>query len=179
MASSWLPPLISLPGLKGETAAKGDGVIADPATELDPSIKAGPLVTPLPGPEIVSQLITDKAPDWLRDLVTDAVTVAGYTPNQGAVGNMKQYFDSTGFGSDLGAATQKTNYRVDGQSVFKVTTNVSDAIKKRDYVYLDGQHMDHLEVFESRGNFNAVVNLDGTRNQAKTDAGSGRTINVK
>jgi filamentous hemagglutinin len=39
--------------------------------------------------------------------------------------------------------------------------------------------MDHLEVFDSRGNFKAVVNLDGTRNQAKTDADSGRTINLK
>ncbi|WCM22949.1 hypothetical protein NDK50_33780 [Paraburkholderia bryophila] len=30
----WLAGLLKLPGYKGETASKGDGVIADPATEL-------------------------------------------------------------------------------------------------------------------------------------------------
>ncbi|WP_233833523.1 hemagglutinin repeat-containing protein [Paraburkholderia sp. ZP32-5] len=175
----WLAGLLKLPGFKGANASKDDSVIADPATELDPSIKAGPLVTPLPGPGFVSQLITDATPDWLRDLVTDAVTMAGYTPNQGAVGNMKQYFNSPGFGSDLGAATQKTNYRIDGQSVYKVTSVVSDDIKKGDYIYLDGQHMDHLEVFDGKGNFKAVVNLDGTLNDSKTNAASGRRINLK
>ncbi|MEM5370064.1 hypothetical protein V4C53_29055 [Paraburkholderia azotifigens] len=36
-----------LPGFRGETAGKGDGVIADPATELDRTIKAGtPMTTP-------------------------------------------------------------------------------------------------------------------------------------
>ncbi|MGF6662185.1 filamentous hemagglutinin [Paraburkholderia atlantica] len=43
----WLEALGKLPGFKGETASKGDGVIADPATELDPTIKAGtPMTTP-------------------------------------------------------------------------------------------------------------------------------------
>jgi filamentous hemagglutinin len=30
----WLAGLLTLPGFKGEAAGKGDGVIADPATEL-------------------------------------------------------------------------------------------------------------------------------------------------
>jgi len=43
----WLEALGKLPGFKGETAGKGDGVIVDPATELDPTIKGGtPLTTP-------------------------------------------------------------------------------------------------------------------------------------
>jgi filamentous hemagglutinin len=69
-----LPPI---PGFKGETAGNGDGVIADPATELDANIKAGPLVTPLPGPGLVDALITAATPDWLKALVTDAMTMAG------------------------------------------------------------------------------------------------------
>ncbi|WP_233833539.1 hypothetical protein [Paraburkholderia sp. ZP32-5] len=41
----WLVALGKLPGFKGETAGKGDGVTADPATELDPTIKAGTSMT--------------------------------------------------------------------------------------------------------------------------------------
>ncbi|KWF12887.1 hypothetical protein WT55_06420 [Burkholderia pseudomultivorans] len=37
-APGWLAGF-KLPGYKGETAGKGDGVIADPATTLDPTIK--------------------------------------------------------------------------------------------------------------------------------------------
>jgi filamentous hemagglutinin len=69
-----LPPI---PGFKGETASKGDGVIADPATELDPTIKAGALITPNPGPGLVDALVTVATPGWLKALVTDVVTMAG------------------------------------------------------------------------------------------------------
>ncbi|MEI7294281.1 hypothetical protein WCQ02_19235 [Paraburkholderia tropica] len=175
---SWLPGLIKLPGFKGETAGKGDGVIADPATELDPSAKAGPLVTPDPGPGKMEALITALTPDWLKDVVNGPTTMAGYKPNASAVGNMKEFLNSPGFGSDLSDASRKTSRQVDGQSVYKATDDVG-SIAKGDLFYLDGQHMDHLEVFDSRGNFKAVVNLDGTENANKTDAGSGRKINVK
>lgn len=136
-------------------------------------------MTPLPGPEIVSQLITDKAPDWLRDLVTDAVTMAGYTPNQGAVGNMKAFLNSPGFGSDVQDAAQKTSYQFQGQSIYKATDNIGDNINKGDLFYLDGFHEDHLEVFDSKGNFTGVVNLDGSLNVDKTNSASSRKINVK
>ncbi|CAB3808901.1 hemagglutinin repeat-containing protein [Paraburkholderia caffeinilytica] len=175
----WLAGLLKLPGYRGETASKGDGVIADPATELDSTIKAGPLVTPLPGPEIVSQLITEATPDWLRKLVTDVVTMAGYTPNQGAVGNMKAFLNSPGFGSDVQNSSQKTSSQFQGQSVYKATDNIGDNINKGDFFYLDGLHKDHLEVFDSKGNFTGVVNLDGSLNVDKTSSGSGRKINVK
>jgi filamentous hemagglutinin len=43
----WLAGLLKRPGFKGEEVGNGDGVIADPATELDPTIKAGmPMTTP-------------------------------------------------------------------------------------------------------------------------------------
>jgi filamentous hemagglutinin len=50
-----LPPI---PGFKGETAGKGDGVIADPVTELDPTIKAGALATPAGDPKLIEQIFT-------------------------------------------------------------------------------------------------------------------------
>ncbi|WP_241021339.1 hemagglutinin repeat-containing protein [Burkholderia sp. Ac-20344] len=58
-----------LPGYKGETAGKGDGVIADPATELDPSIKPGSLISPLPDAKKISDWITEIIPDQAKGLV--------------------------------------------------------------------------------------------------------------
>nr|WKF57913.1 hypothetical protein HUO10_002407 [Paraburkholderia busanensis] len=178
-AHSWLPGLIKLPGLTGETTRKGDGLIVDTATELDPSIKPGSLISPTPGPKAVEALVTAMVPDWLKDAFSGPLSMAGYNPNQSAIGNMKAFLNSPGFGSDLGGAAQKTSYRIDGQSVYKATDDVGNGVKTGDYFYLDGLHKDHLEVFDSRGNFRAVVNLDGTVNDSKTDSGSGRKINVK
>ncbi|KAA1181262.1 hemolysin BL-binding protein, partial [Photorhabdus heterorhabditis] len=42
--------------------------------------------------------------------------------------------------------------------------------------YLDGQHKNHLEIFDNKGKFKAVLNLDGTVNQTKTDAAKGRKL---
>jgi filamentous hemagglutinin len=77
MASSppWLAGLLTLPGFRGEAAGKGDGVIADPATELDPAIKAGPLVTPNPGQEAVGTLVTALVPQWIQNLLSGVITV--------------------------------------------------------------------------------------------------------
>ncbi|WP_232487698.1 hemagglutinin repeat-containing protein [Burkholderia ubonensis] len=58
-----------LPGYKGETTGKGDGVIADPATELDPSIKPGSLISPLPDAKKISDWITEIIPDQAKGLV--------------------------------------------------------------------------------------------------------------
>ncbi|MFM0278175.1 hemagglutinin repeat-containing protein [Paraburkholderia sediminicola] len=66
-----LPPI---PGFKGEAAGKGDGVIADPATELDPTIKAGALVTPAGDPRLIDQIFTPVG-DAVKGLV-DYVTTS-------------------------------------------------------------------------------------------------------
>ncbi|MCA8150841.1 hemagglutinin repeat-containing protein [Burkholderia contaminans] len=63
-----------LPGYKGETAGKGDGVIADPATELDPSIKPGSLISPLPDAKKISDWITEIIPDQAKGLVDYVIT---------------------------------------------------------------------------------------------------------
>ncbi|MGY6241785.1 hemagglutinin repeat-containing protein (plasmid) [Burkholderia ambifaria] len=67
-APGWLAGF-KLPGYKGETAGKDDGVIADPATELDPSIKPGSLISPLPDAKKVSDWITEVIPDQAKGLV--------------------------------------------------------------------------------------------------------------
>ena len=177
--SSYVPK--GMGGYTGEQRTKDDAAIVDPTTDLGSATPDGKLSSPEGIAKTLHDLTTAIIPDqWatLADLVTSVITSA-YNPNQGGVGNMKQFLNSPGFGSDLGDATQKTNYQFQGQSVYKVTSNVGDNIKKGDLVYLDGLHKDHLEVFDAKGNFKSVVNLDGSVNQSKTDAGSGRKLNIK
>lgn len=90
-----------------------------------------------------------------KELVDYITTSAkgGYQPNQSSVGDMKEFMNSPRFGSELKDATQKTNYQYDGQSVYEARGKLGENIKKGDPVYLDGQHKDHLEVFNSRGEF--------------------------
>jgi filamentous hemagglutinin len=65
-AAQHLPP--GIPGYRGEEREKGDGLIVDNATELNESLKAGMLVT-LPPPVQVGLLITEAAPDSIKQLV--------------------------------------------------------------------------------------------------------------
>ncbi|MFG1487211.1 hypothetical protein ABMA77_14105 [Halobacteriovorax sp. RZ-1] len=64
----------------------------------------------------------------------------------------------------------------------KVTDKISgfDILKKDDYLYLDGLHKIHLEVFNKKGNIQSVLNLDGRINIKKTAASlkEGRRINL-
>ena len=48
--------------------------------------------------------------------------------------------------------------------------------KKGDQLYLDGSHKDHIEVFDKRGKFKKVINLDGSVNDVKTKNALGRNI---
>ncbi|WP_434524327.1 hemolysin BL-binding protein [Photorhabdus asymbiotica] len=99
-----------------------------------------------------------------------------YQPNQGAVGNMGEFFRQTGFGSQAKSNSQKTSKMYDGQSIYQASSDIGTHIKKGDQFYLDGDHKNHLEIFDKRGNFKVVVNLDGTINQAKTDKAMGRKL---
>jgi len=62
--------------------------------------------------------------------------------------------------------------------VYKATADTGE-ISRGDLFYLDGSHKNHLEVFDGNGNFKKVVNLDGSKNSDKTDAGEGRRIKLK
>ncbi|MBV8622564.1 MAG: hypothetical protein JO174_03665 [Herbaspirillum sp.] len=83
---------------------------------------------------------------------------------------MKDFFESSEFGTEIRAGTRKSNARYDGQSVYVAQRSIGDQIQKGDQLYLDGQHKDHLEVFDKNGKFQVVLNLDGTPNKEKTAA---------
>jgi len=93
-----------------------------------------------------------------------------YVPNAGGVANMRDFFDRSDFGAAVRAGTKKSSTIYDGQSVYVAERNIGETISKRDRLYLDGQHKDHLEVFDRHGKFRFVLNLDGTINQDKTNA---------
>ncbi|MCW2485262.1 hemagglutinin repeat-containing protein [Candidatus Symbiopectobacterium sp. NZEC127] len=99
-----------------------------------------------------------------------------YVPNAGAVGNMKEFLTQPGLGSQIKNSAQKSSQIYQGQSIYKANSDIGDVIKKGDQFYLDGQHKNHLEVFDSKGKFKAVLNLDGTINNVKTEAAKGRKI---
>ena len=104
------------------------------------------------------------------ELLDDAIKV---------VNNTAEFFNNTAFGKNLKGVSQKTSKRIQGQSIHKVTGKNDFGLKKGDHYYLDGLHKDHLEVFDSRGNFKKVLNLDGTVNSTKTKAAAGRKIDIK
>ncbi|WP_242675385.1 hemagglutinin repeat-containing protein [Phytopseudomonas dryadis] len=91
-----------------------------------------------------------------------------YTPNSGSVGNMGEFLKQPGLGSQVNTSAQKTKQIYQGQSVYQVTSPIGDYLAKGDRFYLDGMHKNHLEVFDSKGRFKAVLNLDGSYNAAKT-----------
>jgi filamentous hemagglutinin len=74
----WLVALGKLPGFKGEATGKGDGVIADPVTELDPTIKAGTPMTTPSGSGVIDDIF--KMPpvaDVVKGLVDYVITTVG------------------------------------------------------------------------------------------------------
>jgi YD repeat-containing protein len=100
----------------------------------------------------------------------------GYIPNAGSVGNMGEFLKAEGFGNAIAGVLTKTSKIVKGESVYKVNQSLEGIVKKGDQVYLDSLHMNHLEVFSKNNKFLKVLNLDGTINRIKTDAGQGGTI---
>ncbi|WP_262504735.1 hypothetical protein [Serratia liquefaciens] len=93
-----------------------------------------------------------------------------YEPNKGAVGNMGEFFKQAGFGEATKGNSQKTSKIYQGQTVYKASGNISDEIRKGDQFYLDNKHKNHLEVFDNKGNFRVVLNMDGSVNPDKTKA---------
>ncbi|WP_413487713.1 T7SS effector LXG polymorphic toxin [Carnobacterium divergens] len=92
------------------------------------------------------------------------------------VGNMSEFFKSK-FGKKLKDCSSKTSKMVDGQSVYKVNEKTKiPGLKKGDQFYLDGLHKDHIEVFDSNGNFRTVLNLDGSINVEKIKAAATRRL---
>ena len=91
------------------------------------------------------------------------------------VNNMQEFFE-TDFGEQLKSSVRKTKRQYDGQTIYEVVDKRIPGLKKGDQLYLDGWHKDHIEVFDKRGRFRKVINLDGSKNTIKSDAGVGRSI---
>jgi hypothetical protein len=102
----------------------------------------------------------------------------GYIPNAGATQNMGTFLKSPGFGSALGENSRRTHKNIKGETVFAANQDINQHIRKGDQFYLDKTHGNHLEVFDSNNKARAVLNLDGSLNEAKTAAAikQGRTI---
>lgn len=92
-----------------------------------------------------------------------------------AVNNMSKFFE-TEFGQKIVGSLRKTKKKYDGQSVYEVMKKVDRNLRKRDYLYLDGLHMDHFEVFDEHGNLKSGLNFDGTLNINKLLKAKGRKL---
>ena len=92
-----------------------------------------------------------------------------------AVNNMSEFFE-TDFGKKIVGSLRKTKKKYDGQSVYEVMKKIDRNLRKGDYLYLDGLHMDHFEVFDEHGNLKSGLNLDGTSNSKKFNLASGRRL---
>ena len=92
-----------------------------------------------------------------------------------AVNNMSEFFEID-FGKKIVGSLRKTKKKYDGQSVYEVMKKIDRNLRKGDYLYLDGLHMDHFEVFDKRGNLKSVLNLDGTLNTDKLLKAKGRKL---
>ncbi|MGX5808052.1 hemagglutinin [Streptococcus gordonii] len=80
---------------------------------------------------------------------------------------MQEFFE-TDFGEQLKKSVRKTKIYYDGQAIYEVVDKSIPGLKKGDQIYLDGAHKDHIEVFDKRGRFKKVMNLDGSVNDIKT-----------
>ena len=93
--------------------------------------------------------------------------VAGVGQQIIKVANMHEFFQTT-FGKTIQKYLQKTHIIYKGQSVFEIIQDISKNLQKGYRIYLDSFHKDHLEVFNKRGKFISVLNLDGSLNLEKT-----------
>ncbi|UOO83192.1 S-layer family protein [Uruburuella testudinis] len=101
-----------------------------------------------------------------------------YIPNVGGVPNMSTYMKHNPFGKQLSQISEKTKFQYQGQSVYTVQKS-QGLLKTGDRFYLDGQHKNHLEIFDKNGNFRFVLDMNGSVNQTKTKAAIGRKLNLK
>ncbi len=162
----------------------------------------GALITPENGPKSVTHTGNNAQPITLPKVTTlpgfdgDLIVVPpletgdksiyvmlsgkkeSYQPNQGAVGNMGEFFKQTGFGEQAKNNSQKISKIYQGQTVYRANNDISQNLEKGDQFYLDGKHKNHLEVFNREDKFKHVLNLNASININKTEKADseGRTL---
>ena len=102
-----------------------------------------------------------------------------FEPNKNSIGNMDEFLKQPGFGNTVKGNTQKTDQQCQGQSIYKATDKIGGYIKKIDQFYLGGLHKDYIEIFDKRGNFRAVLNLDGSVNERKNQQAEAEGRKIK
>ncbi|GMU53861.1 MAG: hypothetical protein AMXMBFR33_30070 [Candidatus Xenobia bacterium] len=96
--------------------------------------------------------------------------------------DLKPFLKNDPVGQALEAGSTRTKKQNGGAQVYEVRDKLElpggAQLKKGDQYHLDTLHRDHLEVYNKRNNFTQAINLDGSVNVAKTQAGlkEGRTL---
>ncbi|MCE7875318.1 hypothetical protein DYH09_33820, partial [bacterium CPR1] len=96
--------------------------------------------------------------------------------------DLKPFLKNDPVGQALEAGSTRTKKSNGGAQVYEVRDKLElpggAQLKKGDQYHLDTLHRDHLEVYNKRNNFTQAINLDGSVNVAKTQAGlkQGRTL---
>ncbi len=153
-----------LSGIRQEiTDTLGNFTKTDPRMVTTEGVKVPVTNTPQ-----VSQRSMDKIGNAGKDSIKSAKTGIKEASTVLRVNNMKEFFQ-TDFGKLLKNISEKTNQRIQGQIVYKVTQKIQHPmLKKGDLFYLDKCHLDHIEIFSSEGCAKGVLNLDGIINFDKT-----------
>lgn len=99
-------------------------------------------------------------------------------PNAGAVESVEAFLKSPGFGSYLADNSRRLARSGASDHIRKADKKINEHIRKGDVFYLDNHHMNHIEVFDAQGKATAVLNLDGSINEAKSKAAKGRRISL-
>ena len=92
-----------------------------------------------------------------------------------ASNDLKPWLKGHPVGTALEAASAKTGQTYKGAQVYQTSQRMELAggarLKVGDQYHLDTLHKNHLEVYNKNGNFTQAINLDGTVNVEKTQAG--------
>lgn len=185
--SSWIPDWVHtsldvagmVPGL-GEIADGLNGLLYLSKGDLaNASISAAALL-PIGGQAATGSRLAYKA----GKEVVEAASEAGAKKAVKALpsNDLKPFLKNDPVGQALEAGSTRTKKQNGGAQVYEVRDKLElpggAQLKKGDQYHLDTLHRDHLEVYNKRNNFTQAVNLDGTVNPAKTQAGlrEGRTL---
>lgn len=186
--SSWIPDWVHT-SLDVAGMVPGLGEIADGANALlylskgdlaNAGISAAALI-PFGGQAATGSRLAYKAGKEVVEAATEAgakkAAVKSLPSN-----DLKPFLKNDPVGQALEAGSTRTKKQNGGAQVYEVRDKLElpggAQLKKGDQYHLDTLHRDHLEVYNKRNNFTQAVNLDGTVNPAKTQAGlrEGRTL---
>jgi hypothetical protein len=160
---------VPCPGVDSVTWTARNVVSCPDITAMLPSIESGVYILPIE--PIVSELIH----------TAEAVDVIGNKQHEESKGRYdgptyhrtEDWIVHHPFGQLIQDALARSDYVNQGKRAFEVTKKLDncEGFDKGDYVVIDAQHKDHLEVFNAKAKWTHVANFDGTKNHEKTKQG--------